>query len=139
MNQPSETSEFDNLTDTWPTTKLSLANLCPETATAPARLEGVVSLQWPFSQSASTIAFLVCEEDFRLRTSKGQLRVNFKGPVAKEVDARNIQIGNKIQLSLDGAHFEELPNPSPRDVPWTIEYSSRLRMKVAHVFKFLVY
>lgn len=59
----------------WPTNKLALAQLAPETATAAAFVAGVVSLLWPFSPSNATLSLLVCEEGFRLRGNRCQLRV----------------------------------------------------------------
>jgi hypothetical protein len=113
-----------------PSTKLSLASLTPETANAPAFLEGVVSLLWPFSPSSATLSLLVCEEDFRLRGSKGQLRANFRGASARTLDAKKVQIGDTVQISLEGAELEVLENATPRDVPWAIVFSTRLVMKV---------
>jgi hypothetical protein len=115
----------------WPITKLPLASLTPDTAAnSAAFLEGVVSLLWPYSPSSATLSLLVCEEDFRLRGSKGQLKVNFRGASARALDEKKVQIGDKVQLSLEGAELEALENATPRDVPWAIVFSTRLVMKV---------
>lgn len=114
----------------WPTKRLPLATVTPDSATAqPAFVEGVATLLWPYSQSNATFAFVLCEEDFRLRNNKGQLKVNFRGPAAKEIHGK-LQIGNKILLSLEGAELEELPDATPRDVPWALKYTHRLCGKV---------
>ena len=76
------------------------------------------------------MSLLVCEEDFRLRGKNGQLRVSFHGPAAREVDGRKVQIGDRVQLSLEGARLEDLPDATSRDVPWVAVYSERLSMKV---------
>ena len=114
----------------WPTNKLALAQLTPETASAAAFLEGVVSLQWPFSPSSATLSLLVCEEDFRLRSNRGQLRVDFHGPSAKAVDDMGVQIGDRVQLSLEGAGLELLDTATAGDVPWAVVFSTRLAMQV---------
>jgi len=78
------------------------------------------------------MSLLVCEEDVRLRASKGQLRVEFRGASAREVDAKKVQIGDHVELSLEGVEFETLENATPRDVPWQIVFSTRMVMKVCH-------
>lgn len=143
MNDPPEyplndPPEYSPLVSPWPSTKLPLAELSPETATSPAYLEGVVSLQWPFSPSSLTMSLLVCEEDFRLRNSKGQLRVDFRGAAAREVDLRKVQIGDRVQLSLEGAQLNDLSDATARDVPWSVVFSSRLAMKVPQHASFAV-
>lgn len=118
----------------WPTTtRLNLANLTPEVAQAPnAFIEGVTTLIWPFSASASTFAIILAEPDFRKRMNRGQLKVNFKGPSARAA-GKKIKIGDVVSLSLEGVRFEELKDASQRDVPWTIEVEKKMLMKVSFV------
>jgi hypothetical protein len=133
MRSPSRTIPSDPPSlDSWPATHLPFASLTPTIATHSGSLKGVVSLQWPFSPSSATMSLLVCEEDVRLRASKGQLRVEFRGASAREVDSKKIQIGDHVELSLEGAEFETLENATPRDVPWQIVFSTRMAMKVCH-------
>lgn len=130
MQAPAQDAQ--SLVSIWPSARLPLASLTPDTATAssPAFVEGVVQLLWPFSPSSATLSLLVCEEDFRLRNSKGQLRVDFRGASARAVDSREVQIGNRVQLSLEGAQLEVLENATAGDVPWAVVFSTRLAMKV---------
>ncbi|TGZ77733.1 hypothetical protein EX30DRAFT_176779 [Ascodesmis nigricans] len=114
----------------WPSARLPLANLSPEIASAhPSFIKGVTTLIWPFSQSAQTFSILLCEEDFRLRMNRGQLRLNFKGPSAKEVATR-VDIGNKVALVLEGVEWEELGEATKRDVPWSVNVRGGVRIKI---------
>ncbi|KAL7275783.1 hypothetical protein RUND412_001262 [Rhizina undulata] len=118
-------------TPSWLLKQLPLASLSPEASTSePAYLLVVATLLWPFSPSSSSLSFLACEQDFRLRLSKGQLRVNLQGPAAHELASKKLQIGDEVMISLEGAVFEELENPTARDVPWSIAFSKRLVMKI---------
>ncbi|KAF8253019.1 hypothetical protein K440DRAFT_643021 [Wilcoxina mikolae CBS 423.85] len=129
MQAPEEDAQ--SVASIWPSARLPLASLTPDTVTAssPAFVEGVVQLLWPFSPSSATLSLLVCEEDFRLRNSKGQLRVDFRGASARAVDSKEVQIGDRVQLSLEGAQLEALEKATERDVPWTVVFTTRLAMK----------
>lgn len=115
----------------WPSRELRLAALDPAAiAEMSAYLSAVVTLKWPFSPSSSSLSITASEEDFRLRLVRGQLRVNFNGLCAGAVEARGLQIGDKVMISLEGASCEELANATSRDVPWVLAFTSRLVMKV---------
>lgn len=116
------------MTSSWPSSELRLAALHPSASSA--FVNAIVTLMWPFSPSSSSLSIIASEEDFRLRLSKGQLRVNFGGACANAVDTRGLQIGDQVMISLEGAVFEELSNATTRDVPWSITFTSRLVMKV---------
>lgn len=100
----------------------------------PVYVSAVVTLMWPFSPSSSSLSITASEEDFRLRLSKGQLRVNFNGICAGAVEARGLQIGDKVMISLEGAQYEELLGATAKDVPWTVNFNSRLLMKVHYYY-----
>lgn len=117
----------------WPSRQLPLASIAPGVADLePLFFVATISLIWPFSASSSHLSILACEEDFRLRRSRGQLRVNFNGPSASAVDATGIQIGDSVSLSLEGAEFETLEDATERDIPWAVTFSSRLIMKASY-------
>lgn len=130
MSVPTNETDPDPPRSEWPTTRLPHANIAPDTAVAqPAYIEGVATLVWPYSQSNGTFAVVVCEEDFRLRNNRGQLKVNFRGAAARR--AKDVlQATNKVQLSLEGAELEEMKDATRRDVPWALKYSHRLYAKV---------
>jgi hypothetical protein len=123
----------------WPTTltSLPLASLSPTSSSTAASssssstyITAVVTLIWPFSSSSRTLSIVASEQNPILRLSKGQLRVNFHGPAATGVDARGLQSGDHVCISLDGAHWEELASASSRDVPWAVSFEKKLTMKV---------
>lgn len=119
------------MASSWPPRELRLAELDPAAIVGTsAHLSAVVTLKWPFSPSSSSLSITASEEDFRLRLDRGQLRVNFNGPCASAVEARGLQIGDKVVINLEGASYEELANATSRDVPWALTFTSRLVMKV---------
>lgn len=69
--------------------------------------KAVVTLIWPFSASNRSAALLLADQDFRQRRSGGQIRVQFRGPVAKAVSASGISIGDVVRLHLDGGIWIE--------------------------------
>jgi hypothetical protein len=118
----------------WPSRQLPLAAVTPDASDSePAFFAATISLLWPFSASSLHLSVLACEEDFRLRRSRGQLRINFNGLSASAVDAAGIQIGDSIMVSLEGAEFEALKDGTERDVPWVVTFSSRLIMKASYL------
>jgi hypothetical protein len=119
------------MTLSWPSIELRLASIDPTTvAEQPAYISAVVTLMWPFSPSSSSLSIIASEEDFRLRLSKGQLRVNFNGACASAVETCGLQIGDKVMISLEGAQYDELASATAKDVSWAVTFNSRLAMKV---------
>ena len=68
-------------------------------------IKGIVTLVWPFSSSSKKVAFLVAEPDFRLRNSKGQVRVQLRGPASLAVAKSKLGIGDEVIFGLDGAQW----------------------------------
>ncbi|CUS10565.1 unnamed protein product [Tuber aestivum] len=121
-------SETDS---SWPSKRVPLASLAPGTSdNEPEFLVAIISLLWPFSPSSSSLSILASEKDFRLRKNRGQVRINFKGLAASAVDRTELQIGDRVVISLEGAQFQPLDDATERDVPWVVVYSTRLAMKV---------
>ena len=76
---------------------------------------------------------LVAEPDFRLRRSKGQVRISFRGASAKAIARLNVTIGDEIELELRDAHWEEedarVFTPG-KGIEWRMVFRKRLRMQV---------
>lgn len=125
-------TESDDAAAAPPPARLALASLAPDAVAASraAFFQGVVTLLWPYSPSSATLSLLVCEEDVQLRVVRGQVRVDFHGPAAREAARAQVDIGSVVHVSLAGAVLGALPDASPRDVPWTVAFASRLDMKV---------
>jgi hypothetical protein len=71
------------------------------------QIRGIITLVWPFSSSTEKAAFLACEPDARLRSKKGQVRVQVHGPAAVAVANSKLGIGDEIILSLNRAKWVE--------------------------------
>ncbi|KAF4632200.1 hypothetical protein G7Y89_g5926 [Cudoniella acicularis] len=57
------------------------------------------------SSATDSVSFLLSEPDFRLRRTKGQVRVHFAGSSAKRVAKSGIASGDEVLLSLDGVEW----------------------------------
>ncbi|KAI9664230.1 MAG: hypothetical protein M1831_002409 [Alyxoria varia] len=85
-----------------------IANLDQTTDIDPASsIRAVVTLLWPYSSSTRSTSLLCAEPDFRLRKSKGQVRIQFKGAAGKSVAQSAVGIGDSIWLSLEGARWTD--------------------------------
>jgi hypothetical protein len=97
------------------------------------QLRGVITLIWPFSSSTHKAAFLVAEPDFRLRSKKGQVRVQTRGPAAVAVANSKLGIGDEITLNLDRAKWVEAEqgvSTPGRSVELELVYGSYLDIEV---------
>lgn len=116
------------------TTHIPIAQLTPLLpASASRSVKAVVTLTWPYSSRTGSIAFLLAEPDFRLRRTRGQVRVQFSGPAAKVIDKSGIASGHEVILCLDGVEFieAEAPNATPgRGVEFELKFTKRLLMQV---------
>jgi hypothetical protein len=122
--------------------KTALARLNPSLDTSDKCVRGVVSIIWPYSSSARSISILLVEPDFRLRKSKGQVRVTFSGSVAKKVAEAHLMPGENVILSLEGATFLEHDTTAwtpGRTVDWELKYRKRLKLEVSFTVKFLLF
>ena len=90
-------------------------------------------MTWPYSSARGTVAFLLAEPDFRLRRTRGQVRVQFSGSSAKAIADSGIASGDLLTLSLDGAEFvhDENPVSTPgRGVEFELKYTEKVLLEV---------
>lgn len=119
-----------------PTTVLlstPIAQLNPELRHDESSVTGIVTLIWPYASSKQTISLLLVEPDFRLRSSRGQVRVNFHGSSAKAVARSGLRSGDQLLLSLEGAQWakDSTAATTPgRAIDWELEYGERLVLQV---------
>ena len=112
---------------------LPITDLSPKSARVSSYITATVALVWPYSSSTSTLALLLAEPDVRLRKSKGQVKVVFRGGCAKEVAKTHIGIGDVVKLSLDGCAWKEtgdVVSTPGKKIDWDLEYNRRLVLKV---------
>ncbi|CAD6451860.1 8dac0915-0fd9-4341-833b-f3f4db050a0a [Sclerotinia trifoliorum] len=114
-------------------THIPIAQLSPLLPASGSRsLKAVVTLTWPYSSRTGSVAFLLAEPDFRLRRTRGQVRVQFSGSSANAVAKSGITSGDEVILCLDGAEYVELepPNATPgRGVEFELKFKERLLLQ----------
>jgi hypothetical protein len=113
---------------------IPIAELTPLLSAPSSRsIKAVVSLTWPYSSATDSVAFLLSEPDFRLRRTRGQVRVQFSGSSAKSIAKSGISSGDDVVLSLDGVEWvnneEEISTPG-RGVEFELKFTERLLLKV---------
>lgn len=118
------------------TVHIPIAELTPTLeATESRALKAIVTLTWPFSSATGSVAFLLSEPDFRLRRSRGQVRVQFAGSSAKRVAKSQIGSGDEVILCLDGVEWiqngENVATPG-RGVEFELRFTERVLLKVRH-------
>ncbi|PHH82058.1 hypothetical protein CDD82_7139 [Ophiocordyceps australis] len=114
-----------------------IAQLHPEIDEAASRvLHGVITITWPYSILTKSLAFILAERDFRLRSQTGQLRLELHGAAAKALADLGVGAGDEMRISLSGATWEEpqakirLPQGA---LKWQLKYSNRLLLKLLKV------
>lgn len=110
-----------------PVPQLPLASLDPSNSKT-GEITAVVTLIWPYSTSAKKLTALLAEEDHRKRENRGTLKVTFLGHAAEKL--RQISIGDRFKISVDGAKWSELEGSSSTDVPWMLTWERKLNVKV---------
>lgn len=103
-------------------------------APATRSVRAIVTLTWPYSSATGSVAFLLAEPDFRLRRSKGQVRVQFSGSSAKHVAKAGIASGDEVALCLDGVEWihDEAETSTPgRGIEYELKFTERLLLKVS--------
>ena len=110
---------------------IPIAQLTPLLAAPASRsIKAVVTLTWPYSSAKGSVAFLLSEPDFRLRRTRGQVRVQFSGSSAKEIARSGIASGDHVILSLDGVEYDENTVVMPgRGVEFELKFAERLLLQ----------
>lgn len=96
--------------------------------------KAVVTLLWPYSSSNKSLSVLLAEPDFRLRSSRGQVKVQFTGSSAKHVFDAGIGSGDELVVSLNGAEW--IPESASaaqtpgRGIEWELKFAERLVLQV---------
>ncbi|KFY64226.1 hypothetical protein V496_03401 [Pseudogymnoascus sp. VKM F-4515 (FW-2607)] len=96
--------------------------------------KAVVTLIWPYSSSNKTLSVLLAEPDFRLRNSRGQVKVQFAGSSAKHVFDAGIGSGDELVVCLNGAEW--IPESASaaqtpgRGIEWELKFSERLVLQI---------
>lgn len=106
---------------------ISLASLEPS-VNPKSEITATVASLWPYSSSALKLTAIIVELDYKKRENRGELKVSFHGYAAESL--KTLAIGNIVNISLEGATWEELPDPEERDVPWQLKWERRLRVRV---------
>jgi hypothetical protein len=116
------------------TSHIPIAQLTPLLSVPASRsIKAVVTLTWPYSSATGSLAFLLSEPDFRLRRTRGQVRVQFSGSSAKEVAKSGIASGDQVLLSLDGVewvHDEAAVATPGKGVEFELKFTERLVLQV---------
>jgi hypothetical protein len=135
MSSSSGAIASDNTDHPGQTSHIPIAQLTPLlSAPASRSIKAVVTLTWPYSSATGSVAFLLSEPDFRLRRTRGQVRVQFSGSSAKAVSQAGIASGDEIVLSLDGVKFvhdvEASASTPGRGVEFELKFAERLVVEV---------
>ena len=116
------------------TAHIPIAQLTPLLEAPSSRsVKAVVTLTWPYSSASRAVAFLLAEPDFRLRRTRGQVRVQFSGSSAKAISKSGIASGDTVILCLEGAEFiqDGTPTSTPgRGVEFELMFTERLLLQV---------
>ncbi|KAE8441527.1 hypothetical protein EG329_004873 [Mollisiaceae sp. DMI_Dod_QoI] len=116
------------------TSHIPIAQLTPLLAAPATRsIKAIVTLTWPYSSATGSIAFLLSEPDFRLRRTKGQVRVQFAASSAKSVVKAGIASGDEVILRLDGVEWLEEQNDAVtpgRGLGFELKFTERLNLQV---------
>ena len=119
------------------TSHIPIAQLNKEVSALEAKsIKAVVTLTWPYSSATSSVAFLLAEPDFRLRKSRGQVRVQFSGSSAKSIQQAGIASGDEVILCLDGVEFvHDVVQASTlgRGVEFELKFTERLLLEVSYL------
>ena len=110
-----------------------IAQLNPDLEHDDSYVAGIVTLIWPYAASKSTCSLLLVDQDFRLRSNRGQVRVHFQGSSAKAVARSGISSGDQLLLSLRGAQWvkDSTAATTPgRGIDWQLQYGERLVLQV---------
>jgi hypothetical protein len=115
------------------TAHIPIAQLTPLLSEPSTRsLKAIVTLIWPYSSIHGSFTVLLAEPDFRLRRTRGQVRVQFSGPSAKAVVNSKIGSGDEILLSLEGAEWVKdgsVAQTPGRGIEWELKFTERVLLQ----------
>ncbi|RFU25834.1 hypothetical protein B7463_g10507, partial [Scytalidium lignicola] len=115
------------------TSHIPIAQLTPLISSPSSKsLKAVVTLTWPYSSVTGSVSFLLAEPDFRLRRTRGQVRVQFSRSSARAVSEAGITSGDEIILCLDGVEWLKDDNPTStpgRGIEFELEFKDRLLLQ----------
>jgi hypothetical protein len=115
-------------------TKVPIAELSPDLEQpADKSILATVTLVWPYSSATKSLSLLLAEPDFRLRRSKGQVKVTFHGRVAEKVAESHVGIGDSICLGLNGIKFisNQANQQTPgRSIAWDAQFENGAFLEV---------
>lgn len=114
-----------------------ISSLTPDVVDSSAKaIRAVVTLLWPYSSATRSSSLLLADPDFRLRRSKGQVRVFLQGAAAQAVAEGKVGIGDEVLLGLEGAQWQEdrstdeaISTPG-KNVDWQLVYRRRIVCRV---------
>ena len=117
------------------TSHIPIAQLTPLLAAPSTRsVKAIITLTWPYTSATGSVAFLLVEPDFRLRRTRGQVRVQFSGSSAKAIAKAGIASGDEVILNLAGVEWveDETPFATPgRGVEFELKFTERLLLQVS--------
>ncbi|KAK0123934.1 hypothetical protein ONS95_008925 [Cadophora gregata] len=115
------------------TEHIPIAQLNPGLSTpATTAIRAVVTLTWPYSSATGSVAFLLSEPDFRLRRTRGQVRVRFSGSSAKAIAASGIASGDEVIVCLDGVEWvsdDDTVLTPGRGIEYELRFTERLLLQ----------
>ncbi|CAG8961393.1 hypothetical protein HYFRA_00013341 [Hymenoscyphus fraxineus] len=116
------------------TSHIPIAELSPSISEPSSKaIKAVVTLTWPYSSATGCVAYALSEPDFRLRRSRGQVRVQFAGSSAKRVAKSSIASGDEVVLCLDGVEWikdDSTTVSTPgRGVEFELRFTERVLLK----------
>ncbi|MCJ1475829.1 hypothetical protein MMC13_004493 [Lambiella insularis] len=118
-----------------PSTRLPIAQLQPASELSDRWVEGLVTLVWPYSSSNRSTSILLVDPDFRLRRSKGQVRISFTEASARTVAKSGLTSGDKLLVRLSGVEWvpDDTVGRTPgKGVEWELQFAHRLILQVTH-------
>ncbi|KAI4719581.1 hypothetical protein E4T48_04189 [Aureobasidium sp. EXF-10727] len=117
--------------ETVPISSLSPSSALP----SDCGFKALVTLLWPFSSATGQCALLLADPDARQRYHRGQVRVRFTGPCARQIAASGIGIGDSVQVALEGVQWltesdTALVKTPGRGVDGELIFKNRLTMTI---------
>ncbi|KAI1138852.1 hypothetical protein F5Y05DRAFT_382610 [Hypoxylon sp. FL0543] len=116
--------------------RTAIADLDPGLSDPAARaVRGVVTITWPYNSVKGTFAFILAEPDYRLRRSRGQVRINLSGASAKAASESGLSSSDEVLVSLDGVEWVHEEVKKRQSLPgagidWQLNFSDKLRLQV---------